>query len=819
MAGIVLGEGWPGYGGESLIIIILSFTLIGWRLWRSRTALVSPLMLFIALGYLSIQPWSAPDLPENHVVHLADNRKVIAEGIIREAPLSRPNGQRLLIEAIRLKNLDGQRAVSGNILVTIGRGEMPEFKRGDKIQVRGRLKRVFGFHNPGGFNYERYLAFQKIWCRIWVSPTQVDILERPSTMTLLGRVNAVRQAVGQRIDTTVPGESGQILKALVIGDRSGISPPLREVFNRTGTGHLLAISGLHIGIVATVSFFIFRWLLSYSKMLLRRAWAVKGAAILTFIPVICYGIMSGMSPSTQRAVVMVAVFLLAYLTGKLQNAFNTLAVAGVIILAVHPPSLFSISFQLSFAAVAFIILGVSRPWPQGTAPLVSRTSILKKAATMAGVTILATLGTLPLVMQSFNEVSLIGVGTNLLAVPLVGFVAVPAGLMGMFTHSASIFLSTTCFEIAGIILDVTLTGIHFLAEGDAVSLKTFTPSVLEIAIYYILVAMMIMLAPMFLSYLKGGKIPNTTGLLHPKILYAVLFLTAAAGIADGVYWAYQRFWHADLRVTIIDVGSGSAALVEFPGGPVMLIDGGGFNDNAAFDVGAKVVAPYLWRKKIMAVDTIVLSHPNSDHLNGLTYIAEHFKVKNLWSTGQAADTEGYRAFRSVIEKNKTSSLPFHLLPGKSEIGGTQVHILHPPKTFIPPGANDAGVDTNNHSLVIKIAMGAVSFLFPGDIEKEAETLLVNRHNNALSSTVLVAPHHGSRTSSTSDFLDAVSPETVIISSARAGRYRFPHAAVLKRYQRRKFQIFNTARNGAIQLATDGKRLNIRPTVKSGTKTL
>jgi len=267
-------------------------------------------------------------------------------------------------------------------------------------------------------------------------------------------------------------------------------------------------------------------------------------------------------------------------------------------------------------------------------------------------------------------------------------------------------------------------------------------------------------------------------------------------------------------VTVIDVGTGSAALVEFPRGPVMLIDGGGFSDNSVFDVGARIVAPVLWRKKIMTVDTIVLSHPNSDHLNGLIYIAEHFHVKRLWSNGEAADTDSYRTFNEVVERKRIVSPSFRDLAKVHEINGAKVKILHPPETFMQKDTDEHWRDPNNNSMVVKVAMGDYSFLFPGDIEKQAEKELAVLGRDELPSTILIAPHHGSRTSSTPVFLDTISPEIVIISCARAGRYHFPHPTILRRYRQREYQILTTARNGAIQMVTDGHRMKIRPTIEA-----
>ncbi|RTZ97768.1 MAG: DNA internalization-related competence protein ComEC/Rec2, partial [Deltaproteobacteria bacterium] len=750
MAGIVLGERIPGHAGWAMAGMMVSAAGVGWQIWKNRSAHIMPLGLILALGYLSIQPWVAPDFPPDHVIQHADGKKWTVTGHVAEAPVLRSHRVKLVVAATELESSGQHFRASGRIRVTVGAGGHLDMQRGDRIRVTGRLKRVYGFHNPGGFNYERYLAFQKIWCRMWVSARRMTLLNHPETVTLARRIDTFRNTVGRSIDQSVSGESRPVLKSLVIGDRSGISPAVRQVFSRTGIGHLLAISGLHVGIVASVAFYVFKWLFSYSRFLLRRAWVSKFAAMLTFLPVVVYGVMAGMSPSTQRAVGMVAVFLLAYLAGKLQDTVNTLAVAGMGILAVYPPALFSVSFQLSFAAVGFIILGVSRPWPKsGPSPRPSgpimpkipglvrdlvRDLVRGLAGGLIGGTTLAILGTLPLVMRTFNAVSLIGIGANLLAVPLVGFIVVPIGLMGMFVYPLSAAVAGICFHTAGFFLDIVLAVIHFLARLPFASLKTFTPSTIETLIYYVLVSMAVLLAPSLLAWIKGidrRTLPGFRAENRLKIFVLIAVVAALAAAVDGGYWSYQRLWHKDLRVSIIDVGTGSAALVEFPRGPVMLIDGGGFSDNSVFDMGARVVAPFLWRKKIMTVDTIVLSHPNSDHLNGLIYIARHFHVRKLWTNGEAVDTEGYRHLMAAVREAGTVMPPFRHLVKHRKVNGVTVDLLYPPDDFQSKKAADHWRDTNNNGLVIKVALGDVSFLFPGDIEKPAEAELARRFPNAL----------------------------------------------------------------------------------------
>ena len=279
----------------------------------------------------------------------------------------------------------------------------------------------------------------------------------------------------------------------------------------------------------------------------------------------------------------------------------------------------------------------------------------------------------------------------------------------------------------------------------------------------------------------------------------------AAGF-DVYYWVNKRFFDEDLRVTMIDVGQGSSALLEFPKGFVMLIDGGGFSDNAIFDVGAFIIAPYLWQKKIKTVDTIILSHPESDHLNGLIYIAKHFNVKTIWTNGEVANTYGYKQLAKIVAGKKINMPTFRDLSRKHDINGVGLEILYPECNFLNKKKKEKWRNINNNSLVVRVAYNAKSFLFPGDIMAKAEKELVAIAGKQLESTVLIAPHHGSKTSSTRLFLEKVKPEIVIISSGRNSRLKHPDPLVLKRYQKLGYKIFCTSQNGALAMSTDGSSL-------------
>ncbi|MBF0398200.1 MAG: MBL fold metallo-hydrolase, partial [Desulfobacterales bacterium] len=271
---------------------------------------------------------------------------------------------------------------------------------------------------------------------------------------------------------------------------------------------------------------------------------------------------------------------------------------------------------------------------------------------------------------------------------------------------------------------------------------------------------------------------------------------------DVSYWCYNRFYNKNLKITFIDVGQGNAALLEFPEGYTMLIDGGGFYDNSIFDVGANIVAKFLWQKKIQTIDTIILTHANSDHLNGLFYIAENFNVKNFWSNGEGE--KQYDLFVDIIKKKGIYHPNYKELPREHIINGVKIEILYPSKDFIEKKQVEKWRDINNNSLVTKISFGSTSFLFPGDITEKAEEEIVNLQDNNLKSTVLIAPHHGSKTSSTEFFLNYVQPQIVIISLGYQNYFKFPHASVIGLYNKRDYKILRTDLYGAIEFTVNEK---------------
>jgi competence protein ComEC len=826
MGGIVIGVHWPLsvlHTTAVFIVVACAACLVVCIPRRSPSRFI-PLILFVGLGYLSIHPWSAPRFPDYHIVHFTDGPKWRIVGLVHSRPRQQTHRTRFILRVQRL----GDRRAAGLLRVTAA-GDDVDLGRGDCIELTSRIRSIRNFNNPGAFDYRRYMAFQKVWATAYIPAEKMRVLERAAASGSAGALEEIRNRIEALIDRTRKGPHRGVLRALILGDRSRLSAELRDAFHRSGVGHLLAISGLHIGIIAGSAFFALVAIFSRCEVLLWNAWVKKAAAIGAFVPALLYALIAGMSPSTQRALAMVGMFLLTFLLEREQDSINTLAVAALLILVFQPTALYSVSFQLSFTAVFFILFGLSQIRPATGVPSGSfGRRLVWKLICFFTVTLAATLGTLPLVMTVFQQVSLIAVLTNCVLVPLIGLVVVPLAFLSVLLLWVFPPAATWGMRLAAVLLGLGIEGIERFADLPFAAVDTFVPSLLETVCYYLLLAGgMAMFRPLRQIDVRHAPAwpERTAEAAEPKKrrglrffdlrgnsrwIAVVLALAFVSGVADAGYWIYQRFYRSDLRVTVIDVGQGSAALLQLPGGTCALADGGGFADNAVFDVGARVLAPLLRRKKILTVEMLILSHPNSDHLNGLIYIADRFGVKQIWTNGEKHNTVGYQRLQEVLDRRNVRATAYADLPREHRIAGARLELLYPPVGFLEKKKEQAWRDTNANSLVFKVGLGSVSFLFTGDITARAEKELVSVAGSRLNATVLIVPHHGSRTSSSRSFIEAVRPQYGIVSCGWQNRFGFPHPEVLQRYRRQQVRIYQTGCDGAVELVTDGRRLRVSP---------
>ncbi len=607
----------------------------------------------------------------------------------------------------------------------------PELLAGEAWRLQVRLKRPWGFRNPGSFDYERWLFAERIRATGYVRYDNRPLESR--SVPWRYRLDRARQHLSTVLQQPLSGQAGGLFRALAVGDRRGIEPSTWEVLRVTGTAHLLAISGMHIGLLAALVFWITRrlWRLGGERVLL---WlpAPRAAALLATLAALVYAAMAGFAIPTQRALVMLAVVMLALWRLRPLAPGRTLAWAGLLVLLLDPLAVLSAGFWLSFAAVALILYALG-----GTRP---RSRVHQWLRIQGWIT----LGLAPLLIAWFQQVSLVAPLANLVAIPLVSLLIVPLALLGT--------LAALTFPAAGSVL---LTGLGWLLEallGILASMADWPFSHWQTGGGGIVV----------LVLLGIGLLLLLPGRYLAPILCLPLLLGGGARPAPGEAW-----------LTLLDVGQGLSAAVQTHSR--LLIFDTGPRYSASFDTGAAVVVPYVRHSGYTGIDHLVISHGDNDHIGGLASVREALPVATLsTSVPEEIQGAGHRPCKAG-QRWQWDGVTFEFLaPGPTRSGG-----------------NDA-------SCVLRIEAGGQVALLSGDIEQAGERSLLRRQRAKLAADILVAPHHGSLTSSTPAFVSAVNPGYVLYPVGYRNRYRFPRPAVIARYTGSGARQYRVDEQGALR---------------------
>lgn len=767
---------------------------------RPIAATVSAIAVFLFLGILSIHPYIRPSLFPNHVSRFIGLDGISLEGTLYRPPEESYGRTQLRIRAQKIIHSNRSFTAEGRLLIFL-KGSRSSLHMGDRLRFRCKLHRPHGFHNPGGFSYERHLSFERIHTIGFLNEETAWVkIGEGSKYSLLHMIETLRNHIRNFLTNEAQPLSSGIFRALVLGERGDIPEEIKEQFTVAGIAHLLAISGDHLGIVALLSFSLFLWILKRSEFLLLTLSVKKWAAGLTLPFILLYTFIAGAGISVIRATIMVTTFFLSILFSRERNLLHTLVLAGFLILLFSPPSLFDVSFQLSFLAVLSILYLTPRLLrkrreeeilpPQETHWGRRLWGYLKISLT---VTAVAILGTAPFVALHFNRVSLIGFLTNLFFVPWVGFLIVPlslvASLLSFFVYPLAVLL----IQANDFLTMILLRAVALSASFPYASFFVSTPTAFEIILFYLILLTAV--------HLQKGK----------GIRYLFLGCCLAL-LLNLAFWSTKSWFQKNLIITFIDVGHGDSILIEFPKGKRMLIDGGGLHEDR-FDIGKNVIAPFLWNKKIRKIDVLALTHPDPDHFKGLNFVASHFSIGQFWDNGVPGDSESYLRLQETLLRKKIKQSSLNDQTPLQTIHGVQLSVLNPPVLKGPPGPSQNPSLLNNQSLVLKIQFGQIAMLLPGDIEKEAEYRIMKKAF-PIKADLLKIPHHGSASSSTQAFLERVKPSVAILSVSERNVGRLPHPEVLRRYEKLGTKLFRTDRHGAITTITDGEKIELETFLKN-----
>ena len=675
---------------------------------------------------------------------------------------------------------------------------------GNRLTLSGTLRQPQPQRNPGGFDYQAYLSRKAVFGIIYHQGL-LEIGEQAGFPPLRW-IETLRLRTEEVIDEVYGIDSldALLIKGIMLGKRSDLPTDTVETFRNSGNLHVLAVSGLHAGFVATFCYFS---LLTFASILGIRSkhphLTKKVTVLLTIAAVVIYASLVGFRPSVSRAALMASLFLFATVIDRDADIYNLLAFAALILLLLNPMQLWDIGFQLSFVAVTAIVYFVPkmekpfcRFWevPDSSADDGSRIrtfgrSALKWLILSYLVTLAALLGTTLIIAFHFFRAYPLGIIVGPFA---VGFVSLILALGMASVGAGLVSLLPLAKLFAGLNHAIISLFLELLRRfGDASVVMKMKPPTFGTFVVYIAVCL---------------------GVTHWRLVYKNWRVATLIGLSVIAIWVWDSAFHEEgrlLEVVTLDVGQGDAAVVKFPDGRVMLVDGGiqySYENKkkmrqVEYDAGERVVAPYLDVNGVRELELVVLSHQDIDHGGGLAHILKNFEVKTVLGIAKKANySETIERLRKIAQDEEI--LYEFEYAGEIEVTPTAtLNLLHP---IDAASTNLMDTDANDDSLVMKLSYGEVDILFTGDIEAKAETRLITSGQD-LRAEVLKVPHHGSRTSSTAPFIAAVQPKFALFSLGIRNRYGFPDAGVVARYQKRGCVILRTDELGAITLKTDGRR--------------
>jgi len=774
-----------------LIPLLLLFFF---RQHRKTIILISLCLIVLFGGALRFQS-SQPTVNENCLQFYNDQETVEIKGMVNADPEVGDKTKYLQLSATEIKLEQGWRDISGTTLLSVPR--YPTYKYGDVLLVTGRPQTPPQLND---FDYKGYLAQQGIYSTM--PYPKIEILERGKGFKPLAWVYSARDHLSQSLAKVLSEPQASLAQAIVLGIRANIPPSVSADFNHTGTAHLLAISGLHLSILAGILISAGIWLFGRRRYLY--IWLALGTIWL-------YAVITGMHPPVVRGAIMASLFLIAELLGRQRSAITSLAFAAAIMVGISPQILWNASFQMSFMAMVGLILvaplfqTLGRKAVNATLGDRPGVPVANTITDSLGVSLGAVIGVLPLVAYYFGIISFVSSPATFVALPALPWIIITGALassLGLIAPPAAqvigwlawLFLSYLLLAVkafAAIPLSFLQVSLHntnilwayYLTLGIALWLNSHRQQASTIT------NKGIALARLGMNKMNNFvfKLPKKW-VIPPLLAAAILVSVAAANMPDN-----------NLHVSFLNVGQGDAILIH-KGNQQVLIDGGPSPQAITLELSKNM--PF-WDRTI---ELMVLTHPHPDHVTGLVEVLNRYQVKQVLYPDLDYDSSTYNEWLRLVEEK---DIKYTIAQAGQELDlgdGVVIEVLNPQ---IPLLYNTES-DIDNNGVVLRISEDKVSFLLTADIQQEAEFELIARRAS-LNSTVLKVAHHGSDTSTTPEFLAVVNPQVAVISVGKDNPFGHPSDEVTTRLTEKvgSGNIYRTDENSTIEFITDGERLWVK----------
>ncbi len=721
-------------------------------------------------------------------MHFCNDRGTVTiKGMVSQDPDVREKTSRLYLQASEIKLDGGWQEVQGNTLLFVPR--YTSYSYGDILLVTGEPETPPSFSD---FDYQGYLAHQGIYTTMLYP--EIEVLDTGQGFKPLEWLYSLRNQMSQGLAEALAEPQAALAQGITLGIRGNIPSQVKADFSHSGTAHLLAISGLHLSIVAGILLSLGIWLFG------RRRYTYIWLALAV---IWLYVLITGMQPPVVRAAIMASLFLAAELLGRQRSAITALTLAAAIMVALNPQILWSASFQMSFLAMAGLVFVFPRLRDIGRRVIKGTLGENRKMTPAAyfvsdsfSVTLAALIGVWPLVAYYFGIVSLVAPLATLLALPALPGIIILGALTGVLG-----IVALSIAQVVGWLAWLFLSYLLLITQGlaslplSAIEVTGFSSSL--VWGYYLALGLSLWLLSRRrresdLASRPPAKIGGFAAkarlkwLVPALLVLSILASVVTANMPDG-----------RLHVSFLDVGQGDAILIQTPAHQDILVDGGPSPQAISLELSRKM--PF-WDRTI---DLVVLTHPQADHLTGLIEVLQRYRVKQVLYPDLDYDSLLYQEWLRLIEERDIKATIARAGQQIDLGGGLVIEVLSPPSPLLT--STDSDVD--NNGVVLSITMGKVSFLLTSDIHLEAEFGLINQRA-VPESTVLKIAHHGSATSTTAQFLAVASPQLVVISVGADNKFGHPEEGVIARLEEilGPENILRTDEQGTIEFITDGVRL-------------
>lgn len=679
------------------------------------------------------------------------------------------------VERVKAEQADMALRASGKVRLSIQYKEdnTKLAAYGERVAVYGKVMELHGYNNPGQIDLTVALKRQNITARMSVQEQAIKVIAPSAAYSWKVALANWQDGIVKALQKVMPVNDAAILTAVLFGGYEGINKKVIDDFATTGLIHILSVSGAHIALVAG----LIRWIGSRLRL---GSLATVSIAALT---IILYAVMSGLTPPVIRSAIMGLISLMAVMLGRESYAPAALAASALGMLVYQPLLIYDISFQLSFGATAGLVFLYQR-----TVAGMARFPSWSTGA--LAVTLSAQLGVLPLIAWYFNQFPVISFAANIIILPVVELVII-LGLAGVIVYTVIPAVGNIIFVLISLLIGSIMMLTALLASVPYSSVYMPSVGIAGSATYYLILAWVYGWRPLQLPgpYQLIEKWPGVCS--FTAVIFIALFL--------AVTW-YPR----PLAVHFIDVGQGDATLVITPHGRAVLVDTGGSFGGSNFDIGERVVAPYLKHYGVTGIDYLILTHGHQDHAGGAAGVADDIKVNKVLLA-----REEYSPAVQALLRTKPAIAVIPAYTGQSfQLDDV---VFRVDQAGGDGGISGPGPTGNEVSSVIRISYGQHSFLITGDLEASGEALLLAKGVPAC--TVLKVGHHGAKTSTTVPFLQALSPGFAVISAGYGNRFGHPHPDTLKRLAEMRTVVYRTDKQGAIVFKSDGKNIEVETYIK------